>query len=516
MHLSLSAKLFITSLMLAVAAVALVAALTWWSLGSGFVVYVAQAQLDRMDRLADELVAAGSERGLQWLADDRQAWEEILLRGLQPEPREHKAHDSDDREPQFDRSERLPPPPPPPPTALDGDEDRAEAGEDKHWLEERRRHLPPPLARLASRMALLGPDGGLIAGPPSAVDSEARRPITVGDRLLGWVVLKPSKHFAKGVHSRFVEAQARNLVIIGLGTVLLAGLAALLLGRHLSRPITAMAETTRQLREGDYQARAKAANRSDELGSLARDINGLAATLAAAEAGRKRWVQDTAHELRTPLSSLRAEVEALQDGINQPDEASLARLHAGIMTLAALIEDLRQLSEADGGRLNLDLHRGHLWPFVQQVAETLESRAKAANLEILLTDRSGGQDLAIFDPHRLGQVLSNLMVNALTYSEPGGRLEILLSHDRKRRCLVLQFDDTPPGVPESELPHIFDRFYRVEASRSRRTGGRGLGLAICRAIVEAHGGQIGAEASPLGGLRILLTLPLAGSEESRA
>ncbi len=479
MQLSLSGKLFFTALTLTVSAVALVGALTWWSLDRGFTIYVAQAQLDRMTRLTDELVAVGSERGLQWLSEDRDSWNGLLLRGLLPHRRLKDLQDS-----------------------------KAQKGE--------RKKLPPSVAKIASRLALLGPDERLIAGSPRAVESDARRAIVSGDRLLGWLALRPSKHLADGIHGRFVQAQERNLLVIGIGTILLAGLAALLMGRHLSRPVTAMAKTTQRLRDGDYEARAKAANRSDEIGSLARDINALAATLGAAEAGRQRWVQDTAHELRTPLASLRAEVEALQDGVREPDEKSLARLHAGIMTLAALIDDLRQLAEADGGRLNLTMQRAQLWPLVRRVAGNQESRAKAAQIEIILRDNTGEEDWTVMDPHRLGQVLRNLISNALAYSNAGGRLEISLHQDSKAGRLILQFDDTPPGVSPEDLPNLFDRFFRVEASRNRRTGGRGLGLAICRAIVDAHGGNISAEPSPLGGLRVLLSLPLSDSEKGAA
>lgn len=479
MQLSLSGKLFFTGLTLTVSAVALVAVLTFWSLDRGFTLYVAQAQLDRMNRLSDELTAVGSERGLQWLGEDRDSWNGLLLRGLLPHRRLKDLEDA-----------------------------KANQGE--------RKRLPPTVARIASRLALLGPDERYIIGAQSALKSDARRAITTGDRLLGWLVLRPADHLVDGIHGRFVQAQGRNLLFIGLGTVLLAGLAALLLGRHLSRPVWDMAQTTQRLGQGDYEARVAAANRSDEIGSLARDINGLAATLGAAEAGRKRWVQDTAHELRTPLSSLRAEVEALQDGIREPDEKSLARLHAGIMTLAALIDDLRQLAEADGGRLNLDLQRGQLWPLAKRVAEDLDSRAKAAGIEIILRDETGGENWLQLDPNRLGQVLRNLVSNALAYSDAGGRLEITLRHDRRAGRLILQFDDTPPGVSNEDLPNLFDRFYRVEGSRSRRTGGRGLGLAICRAIAQAHGGEIDAEPSPLGGLRVMLTLPLAETEKGAA
>ncbi len=472
MRLSLSGKLFLTALTLAVLAVALVLSLTWWSLGRGFSVYVTQNQLNRLERLADQLVTFAEVEGLEQIAGNPHTWEALLIRGLAPTHRSK----GDKAQPAADRPGKA-------------------------------HRLTPAARSLGARLALLAPDGAIIIGPPEAAESEVRRPLTSDDRLLGWLALAPPKRLAEGIHSRFVETQGRNLLIIGLGTVLLAGLAALLLGRHLGRPIIAMAKTTQGLRDGNYQMRVAAEERHDEIGSLARDINALAAALESAEAGRKRWVQDTAHELRTPLASLRAEVEALQDGVRQADEKSFARLHAGIMTLAGLIEDLRALADADGGRLNLELTERRLWPLIEGAVDALRNQAGARDMALSAETLAGEDDIAELDGRRIGQVLRNLVANSLAYSDPGGRIQLALR--REGPNLTLWIDDTPPGVPEEHRAHLFDRFYRVEGSRSRATGGRGLGLAICQAIVSAHGGRIAAEPSPLGGLRVVMTLPSA-------
>ncbi len=479
MRFSLSAKLFLTALTLAVLAVALVISLTWWSFGRGFSVYVTQNQLNRLERLADELEAYGATQGLELIAGNPALWEALVIRGLTP------------------------------PHKLKGDKLEPASGR-----QGKAHRLGPAARSITARLALLSSDGSIIIGPPAAAESEVRRPLTDDDRLLGWLALAPPKRLAEGIHSRFVETQGRNLVIIGLGTVLLAGLAALLLGRHLGRPIVAMAETTQGLRDGDYRMRAAAEHRHDEIGSLARDINALAAALEAAEAGRRRWVQDTAHELRTPLASLRAEVEALQDGVRKADEKSFARLHAGIMTLGGLIEDLRALADADGGRLNLRLEERRLWPLVEATVDSLRSQARGREMALTAVSQAGEADTAELDAGRIGQVVRNLVSNSLAYSDPGGRVELTLR--REGANLTLWIDDTPPGVEEEHRAHLFDRFYRVEGSRSRATGGRGLGLAICQAIVTAHGGRIAAEPSPLGGLRVVITLPSVNRKGGRA
>lgn len=484
MHLRLSGKLFIAALALSVACVALVLGLIWWSFASGFSRFIAQSELNRMDRLATEVASHIETFGLDSLKSDPKAWESLLRSGLLPPPRSHRHDDEDEgggRESRREPDRREEPPPP----------------------------LPPPLRHLTERLVLLSPEEQVVAGAATAAESDIRRPLVSGERLLGWLAVAPAESLAQGVNRRFAQSQRRNLLVIGVGTLLLAALVALLLGRNLGRPISAMARTTRQLRAGNYASRV-ATDRHDELGQLASDINALAAALEAAEAGRRRWVQDTAHELRTPLSVLRAEIEALQDGVRQADQESLARLHASAMTLTELVEDLRALADADGGRLSLQLQPQPLWPLVEAAVDDLRPQAAARRLEIVLSNAAGEADRAPLDGRRIAQVLRNLIANALAYSDPGGRLEIRM--ERREGCLEIRLDDTPPAVPAEHLPHLFDRFYRVEGSRSRATGGRGLGLSICKAIVAAHGGSILAEPSPLGGLRVRIALPLNRAE----
>ncbi|MEO1190356.1 MAG: ATP-binding protein [Pseudomonadota bacterium] len=474
MHFSLSGKIFVTALALASAAIVLVLGLTWLSFGSGFSAYVAQSELNRMNRLADLLVAEARTEPLAKLAEQPGRWQQLLREGLIPPHLMNPP--AVERAPSAVGSAQTSPPP-----------------------------LPPLRRALSRRLALLSHDGALIVGSLDALESDIRRPLTKDAEIVGWLALAPSRRLADGISSRFVAAQGRNLLLIGLGTVLFAGLVALLLGRHLSRPLTAMAATAQGLRGGDYSRRVSTGKRHDELGRLGHAINALAEALETAETGRRRWVQDTAHELRTPLSSLRAELEALQDGVRPVDAAALERLHVQTMTLTALIDDLRALADADGSRLSLAIEEARLWPQVLRAVDGLRGQAESKGLTICTEDRSGGRDLAEIDEGRVAQVLRNLIANSLAYTDSGGRLEIVLR--REGSDLILQLDDTPPGVAPEYLPHLFDRFYRVESSRSRATGGRGLGLAICKAIVSAHGGSLEASHSPLGGLAMTLRLP---------
>jgi two-component system sensor histidine kinase BaeS len=277
------------------------------------------------------------------------------------------------------------------------------------------------------------------------------------------------------------------------------------LARRLVRPIRALASATHRLAAGQFDIRVPVGS-SDELGHLARDFNSLAVTLEKNEQARRQWVADISHELRTPLAVLRGEIEALQDGIRQPTPDSVRSLHGEVLRLSRLVDDLYQLSLSDLGALT---YRKENLDVAELLTEALTSyRPELAQKEIRLTLELPRRGTAkVFgDPERLHQLFANVLDNALKYTDAGGALAIRLDvGDGQAR---LDFQDSAPGVPESKLERLFDRLYRVETSRNRAAGGAGLGLAICRNIVEAHAGRITAQPSPLGGVWIRITLPL--------
>jgi two-component system sensor histidine kinase BaeS len=279
--------------------------------------------------------------------------------------------------------------------------------------------------------------------------------------------------------------------------VLAAGLA-----YWLTRRVRALVHTTNALIRGDYTARL-APRGHDELAQLARDFNTLAATLAAAQEARRHWIADIAHELRTPLSVLRGEIESLQDGVRPLNQDNVASLAHETERLARLVEDLHTLSLSDLGALTyyrepVDL-ADVLTDAVSPWRREAEERGFALTLDI-------EEDTTVFaDETRLAQVFANLMQNSLRYTDAPGKIAVALTREDNRA--VVEWHDSAPGVADEDLSRLTERLYRVEASRSRAGGGTGLGLAIARAIVEGHGGTLTAAASPLGGLGITLTLP---------
>jgi len=344
----------------------------------------------------------------------------------------------------------------------------------------------------------------LFGNPAEAKDINFR-PIVHNNETVGYIGLLPPKHFLNPHQEQFLKQQKLALILAAIGMVLVVVIFSLPLANRLIRPIKAMAAATRDLASGKYSIRVPISS-SDELGQLARDFNAMALTLEKNEKARRQWVADISHELRTPLAVLRGEIEALLEGIRSITPEAIRSLHAEVLRLHRLVEDLYQLALSDLGTLTYNKDELDLAEILTDSIEPY--RAEFARKGIKLsTDISQGSKITVFaDQERLHQLFANLLDNSLKYTEPGGELVIRLAcRDGKA---TIDFEDSAPRVPEDDLDRLFDRLYRVEGSRSRITGGAGLGLAICRNIVEAHAGTIAAHPSPLGGVLIKVTIPV--------
>jgi two-component system sensor histidine kinase BaeS len=270
----------------------------------------------------------------------------------------------------------------------------------------------------------------------------------------------------------------------------------------LTRRMRALVQTTNALIRGDYTARVEPRGH-DELAQLASDFNTLAETLAAAQTARQHWIADIAHELRTPLSILRGEIESLQDGVRPLNQDNVASLAHETARLSRLVEDLHTLSLSDLGALTYYREPVDLADVITDVVSAQRRQADERGLAVTLDLEE--DTIVLADESRLAQVFTNLMQNSLRYTDPPGRISVALKRERDRA--VVEWHDSAPGVDAEDLPRLTERLYRVEASRNRAGGGSGLGLAIVRAIVEGHGGTLAVTASPLGGLGIRLVFP---------
>ena len=303
----------------------------------------------------------------------------------------------------------------------------------------------------------------------------------------------------------FLHEQQRLLLMIGLFGLALSSLTALLLADHLRRALGVLVGGTRRLSQGQFATRIAVAS-SDELGQVATHLNQLGATLERSDESRKQWIADVSHELRTPLAVLRAEIEALQDGVRQANPEAFELLHGQVVALTALTDDLFQLARSDLGQLNYKMAEVDLWRLLREATDQFQSRYQKSGLELSLVRESSRLTSTVWgDSNRLRQLLNNFLENSLRYTHAPGRVEVRCQSVGSEWIVII--DDSAPGVAPEMLERLFERFFRVEASRSKQLGGCGLGLAICQNIAQAHHGQLRAGPSPLGGLRLQLILP---------
>lgn len=372
--------------------------------------------------------------------------------------------------------------------------------------------LPPPPHGIAfarrpagQRLLLLDRDRQPVVGHMQPGEPLDTSPIVVDGDTVGFLAVRPNPPLADPHELHFSERQAHAFMLIALVTLAVAALLAWPISRQLVKPIRSLSAGTRQLAAGRYDTRISVAGR-DELGQLARDFNSLAKTLEENEKSRRQWIADISHELRTPLAILQGEIEAMQDGVRQCTPERLASLHGETLNLARLVNDLYELSLSDIGALSYQKQRTDLAQLLEACLGPYREEFASKNIELRFAPGSGGPVHVFGDPARLQQLFSNLLGNSLRYTDPGGAVEIALAADAGHAMIDVR--DSRPGVPPEHLPRLFERLYRVDPSRSRSTGGAGLGLAICRNIVEAHDGRITAQASPLGGLWVHVDLPL--------
>lgn len=358
--------------------------------------------------------------------------------------------------------------------------------------------VPPP------PYTLLSADETWLAGAESPPASAPRRPIRVADRTVGWLITPAPERIPDDSDLRFQSEQREATWIMGILAVVLAAIASISLARIVLAPVRRLGRGTHALVAGDYAARVRVTS-SDELGGLAQDFNALAETLQRNEALRREWFADISHELRTPLAIMRGELEALQDNIRPVTPQALQSLQAEVARLNKLIDDLYELALSDVGALSYRMTRLRIDELVADEVQAFATRMQARG--IALTTDIGPVAPIEGDAQRLAQLISNVLENALRYTNAPGRIDVRVS--QANRQVLVDIKDSPPGVPAEALPRLFDRLFRVDPSRSRISGGAGLGLAICERIVHSHHGTIHALASDLGGLHVRIGLPVA-------
>ena len=311
------------------------------------------------------------------------------------------------------------------------------------------------------------------------------------------------------------EAAFQSANAISLSLALLAALVAALgvsvyMTRRIGRSLATIADAASSVAKGRYQVTVPSPGLGAEFDALASGFNQMAVRLAAVERTRRRLLADLGHEMRTPVATLDAYLEALEDGVATLDAKTAELLRAQTRRLARLSEDISTVSRAEEGQVRLALRSVQPASMVTTAVESVDEAYKAKGVRLVLDIAADLPPLSM-DPERMGQVLANLLDNALRHTPAGGTVTISAGTSPRTGGVGLSVADTGEGIPAEHLAHVFERFYRVDTARDRVHGGSGIGLAIAKALVEAHGGQLTATSPGVGqGSKFRVLLPADG------
>ena len=335
--------------------------------------------------------------------------------------------------------------------------------------------------------------------------------VTDGRRVASAIVAprSPIEGAPEPVPSRLAAALNRSLLWTGLVAAFGGVLMVTIVSRRVLAPVRKLRFAARRLGQGDLSQRVSSPGR-DEIGDLGRTFNSMADDLERAEQQRRNLMADVAHELRTPLSNIQGYLEAVRDGLVEPNSATIETIAHQASLLSRLVEDLRLVALAEAGALSLSLAPESLEQVLRAAVESFRPRAQASGID-LSPDIPAEFPTVEMDRGRITQVVGILIENAIVHTPEKGRVIVMaeLAGGVKAKVTVA---DTGEGIPPQDISKVFERFYRVDPSRSRATGGVGLGLTIARQLVEAHRGTLRAESEPGNGSRFIFELPLISTQ----
>lgn len=362
---------------------------------------------------------------------------------------------------------------------------------------------------------LIGPDKRLIAKagnpndvPKNTVNIMRKNPQPIVDQnnqLTAVLYVYPTKSVVlqTPTEKAFITSMNRSLMVTGITTIILSIILSLILSQIITNPLLALANAVKSMTEGELDQEVKIKG-SEEFKELAGNFNDLSKKLKTVEDQRRKMISDIAHELRTPLTTLQGNIEGMIDGVVPKSEKSLNALHEEIALLSRLVHDLQDLSLLEAGHLDLKKEYTNIKELVNNTVEKYYSLAQKSGITIK-TEFSPKLPLMNIDKDRIRQVINNLVSNAIRHTPSEGK--IIIEIKQGKDALILSVSDTGGGIKEDDLELIFERFYRADKSRHRKSGGAGLGLTITKRLVEAHGGQIQAKSALGKGTSFSFTLP---------
>jgi len=382
--------------------------------------------------------------------------------------------------------------------------------------------IQPTVARWGDvqekRIIITDADGVVVADSDEELLGESYESDTAGvlNVIQGppWSMNTPGKIYINSENPSAVDFNSQSLLYKAIGrfflwggllAVIIALVITFVLSRRILAPVKALTNTARELGKGDFSKRVQV-NDKGEIGELAYAFNSMAGNLEHAEKLRRNMVADVAHELRTPLSNVRGYLEAVQEGVLKPSKSVIDSLNEEAMLLSRMVDDLQELSLADAGALKMDFHSEYIINLIKQGVSLIAHQAKLKNISVIL-DLPAVITPINMDAHRIGQVLRNLLENAVIHTPGGGSITVKAMREENHVKVIVA--DTGEGIAEEDLPYVFERFYRADRSRTRATGGSGLGLTISKSLVEAHGGTMEVQSEQGKGSTFIFYLPVS-------
>lgn len=338
-------------------------------------------------------------------------------------------------------------------------------------------------------------------------DRSLKFPIIVNGKKIGTlqVIGKNDDEF-DALGKTFFQSMTWGILFGIVFTSLIALLLGIWFARYLTKPLRNMIQTMNRIKHGDLQARLTIQS-NDEFGEVGNTFNLMTEKLVRTEQARTHLVADVAHELRTPLTIIQGQLELIQQGIKPADPTTLLPIQDEVSRLSGLVQDLHQLSLAEVGQLSLEKKPTDIKQLIHRLLDMYQAEAIEQEIKLTFIDQMKQNEVILeIDPNRITQVLSNLLSNALRYTQKQGNITIQI--ERKNDWLTLKIIDTGRGIKAEHIPYLFDRFYRADADRSRNQGGTGLGLAIAKEYIQLHGGNITVESEVGKGTTFTIQLPL--------
>lgn len=398
---------------------------------------------------------------------------------------------------------------------------------DREW-EEKFGEKPPNVKELFPKFALTDEQGRVVIGKKDKNDQQDEKfekkkekteeneekpyPVLIGGRQVGTLWVKKRENplevlIRTQIFIPLMKANMFSFLVIALVALLLANI----FSKKITLPLDHLAEAAKQIADGQWEKRVKV-NTRDEIEKLAISFNQMAEKLEIHQKQRKKLQGDIAHELRTPLTIMQNVLDSLEAGILTWNQHTQASLQEEISRLERLINDLRNLSLAESGQLVFQKELIYLEDLLQRLEEHLTLMVTTSGVHMEWLKEGDLTTVLYLDSDRMMQVFINLIQNALRHTQPGGKISFIV-HTTKNE-VVFQVKDTGEGIQPQHLPFIFDRFYRADPSRRRKTGASGLGLAIVKEFVQAHNGSVEAESKPGTGTTVTVVLPVAGEEKN--